>query len=150
MPSGGHRYRPATVRFYFDADVLGLARILAQMRSDVTYPGDPGGKLFKRHRGPCPITSTAVPDSEWIPEVTRQGWVIITRDANIAVNRAEISAVRDHSARMVVLAGREAIGTWNQLEVFMTQWRRIEALLEFPGPFIYSATRTALRAIDLA
>ena len=82
MPSGGHRYRPATVRFYFDADVLGLAKILAQMRSDVTYPGDPGGELFKRHRGPCPITSTAVTDSEWIPEVTRQGWLIITRDAS--------------------------------------------------------------------
>ena len=54
--SGGHHYRPATVRFYVDADVLGLAKILVQVRADVTYPGDPGGDLFKRRREACPIT----------------------------------------------------------------------------------------------
>ena len=26
------------VRFYFDADVLGLAKVVAKLRSDVTYP----------------------------------------------------------------------------------------------------------------
>jgi hypothetical protein len=35
--------KPAIVRYYVDADVLGLAKILTQVRSDVTYPGDPGG-----------------------------------------------------------------------------------------------------------
>jgi hypothetical protein len=50
--SGGHRYRLAAVRFYIDADLLGLAKILVQVRSDVTYPGDSGGELFKRHREP--------------------------------------------------------------------------------------------------
>jgi hypothetical protein len=28
-----------------DADVLGLGKILAAIRTDVTYPGDPGGKV---------------------------------------------------------------------------------------------------------
>lgn len=65
------------------------------------------------------------------------------------MNRAEIAAVRDNGARMVALAGREAIGTWAQLEILLTQWRRIEALLGEPGPFIYSATRTTLRPVDL-
>jgi hypothetical protein len=37
--------KPALVQFYVDADVLGLAKILAQIRSDVTYPGDPGGRV---------------------------------------------------------------------------------------------------------
>jgi len=83
------------------------------------------------------------------PEVTRRGWLIITRDRNIAVNRAEIAAVRDNGARMVALAGREAIGTWAQLEVLLTQWRRVEALLSESGPFIYSATRTSFRPVDL-
>ncbi len=31
----------------------------------------------------------------------------------------------------------------------MTQWRAIEVLLNQPGPFIYSATRTRLRPVDL-
>ena len=149
--SGRERsYAPAKVRFYVDADVLGLAKLLVRVRNDVTYPGDPGGVLYKRERAACPITSPAVLDPDWIPEVTSQGWLIITRDANIAVNRAEIAAVRDNKARMVTLASREAKGTWEQLEVFMTQWRQIEALLGLPGPFIYSATRTTLRPVDLS
>jgi len=45
-----------------------------------------------------------------IPEVTARGWLIITRDSNISVNRAEIAAVRESGARMVALAGKEAIG----------------------------------------
>lgn len=143
-------YRPAKVRFYVDADVLGLAKVLAQLRPDVTYPGDPGGVSHKRLRPPCPVTSAAVLDPIWIPEVTKHGWLIITRDSNIAVNRAEIAAVRENDARMVALAGRSAIGTWDQLEVLMIQWRRIEALLDSPGPFIYSATRTSLRPVDLS
>ncbi len=37
------KVRPAEIRFYLDADVLGLARVLVQVRSDVTFPGDPAG-----------------------------------------------------------------------------------------------------------
>lgn len=84
-------------------------------------------------------------DPDWIPEVTRRDWLIITRDSNIAVNRAEIAAVRDHGARMVAL-GREAIGTWAQLEVLLTQWRRVEALLRSPAR---SFTRLLGRVSDL-
>ena len=142
--------KPATVRFYVDADVLGLAKVLVQVRNDVTYPGDPGGIVHKRQRPPCLIDSPAVLDRVWIPEVTSHGWLIITRDANIAENRAEIAAVRDSGARMVALAGTEAIGTWNQLEVLLCQWRAIEARLDEPGPFIYSATRTRMRPVDLS
>ncbi|MGZ3383184.1 MAG: PIN-like domain-containing protein, partial [Isosphaeraceae bacterium] len=90
--------RPAVVRFYVDADVLGLAKVLVQVRNDVTYPGDPGGALHRRVRPSCPISDTAARDEAWIPEVTRHGWLIITRDRNIATNPAEIAAVRDSGA----------------------------------------------------
>lgn len=33
--------KPADVRFYFDADILGLAKLIAGLRSDVTYPAIP-------------------------------------------------------------------------------------------------------------
>jgi len=81
--------KPADVRFYFDADILGLAKILVQVRADVTYPGDPGGTMHRRARPPCPITSTDVKDDVWIPQVAKLGWLIITRDSRIASNRAE-------------------------------------------------------------
>jgi len=46
---------------------------------------------------------------------------------------------------MVALAADDAKDTWHQLETLLTQWRGIEALLDQPGPFIYTATRTSLR-----
>jgi PIN like domain len=142
--------KPANVRFYFDADILGLAKVLVQVRPDVTYPGDPGGTLHRRTRPACPIMTTAVKDDVWIPQVASLGWLIITRDSRIPNNQAEISAVRDSGARMVALAGRETVGTWAQLEVLCCQWRAIEDRSYEPGPFIYSATRTALRSVSLS
>jgi hypothetical protein len=47
--------KPATVRFYFDADVLGLAKTVVTLRSDVTYPGDPG-VVHRRERPACALS----------------------------------------------------------------------------------------------
>jgi hypothetical protein len=143
------RTKPAEVRFYVDADLLGLARVLAGLRPDVTYPGDPGAVVHKRLRPPCPITSPAVRDTEWIPEVARRGWLIITRDRHIQAHRLEIQAVREHGARMVALNGEDASSVFAQLEVVMCRWRDIERHAVEVPPFIYSATRTAMRAIPL-
>ena len=66
--------RAAQVRIYVDADLLGLGKILASLRNDVTYPGDPGAFLHKRQRAACPITSPDVLDTDWIPQVAARGW----------------------------------------------------------------------------
>ncbi len=81
------RIKPARVRFYVDADLLGLAHILADLRPDVTYPGDPGKVIHKRQRPACPVSTPAVKDRIWIPEVARRGWLIITRDRHIQEHR---------------------------------------------------------------
>jgi hypothetical protein len=140
--------RAAQVRIYVDADVLGLGKILAGLRSDVTYPGDPGAVIHKRERAPCPITSPDVLDTDWIPQVATRGW-LITRDSMITQNRNEITAVRENNAKMVALNQRDAQTKWGQLEVFMTQWRRIDALTAQPGPFIWRTSRTAMTPIAL-
>jgi len=38
--------KPADVRFYFDADILGLAKILVQVRADVTIPETPAAQCI--------------------------------------------------------------------------------------------------------
>jgi hypothetical protein len=141
--------RAAQVRIYIDADMLGLGKILAGLRNDVTYPGDPGAVIHKRQRQPCPITTPDVLDTDWIPQIAARGWLIITRDSMIIQNRNEIAAVRETKAKMVALNQRDAQTKWGQLEVFMTQWRRIEALAAEPGPFIRRVSRTAMTAIAL-
>jgi hypothetical protein len=35
------------------------------------------------------------------------------------------------------------------MEALMCQWQKVYALLDKPGPFIYSLTRTTLRALPL-
>lgn len=142
--------RAAQVRIYVDADIIGLGKIIASLRNDVTYPGDPGAVIHKRQRPPCPIASPGVLDTEWIPEVAARGWLIITRDHMIAQNRNEIAAVRENKAKMVALNQRDAQTKWGQLEVFMTQWRSIEAVISEPGPFIWRVSRTALTQIALS
>ncbi len=142
------RYPAAQVRFYVDADVLGLAKLLVQVRPDVTYPGDPGGVLYKKERPACPITTPETDDEAWIPEVARNGWVIITRDSKIQSHSREVAAVHEHGARMVALASTAARTKFDQLEVVMCNWRRIERCTAEAGPFIYVATRTTFRPYD--
>jgi len=66
--------KPAVVQIYFDADVLGLAKLLCQSRADFTYPGDPGATIKKRTRPPCPVTDPGTKDPIWIPSRSR-AWV---------------------------------------------------------------------------
>ena len=88
-------------------------------------------------------------DPDWIPEVARRGWLIITRDSKIITNRSEIRAVREYNAKMVALNQDDARTQWGQLEVLMTRWRDIENLVTEPGPFIWRASRTAMTTIPL-
>lgn len=144
------RVRPAEVRYYIDADMVGLGQVLARLRPDVTYPGDPGGQVHRRTRPPCPVVDCSTRDEVWIPEVTRHGWLIITRDRHIREHARELAAVRDYGARMVALVGEDTRGTFAQLEVVMCRWRDLERRLDEPGPYIYAATRTRLAAVPLA
>ena len=130
------RSRPSTVRFYVDADLLGAAKILAALRPDVTFPGDQGAVVNKRLRPACPISSPATKDTDWIPQVSGFGWVIITRDRRIQERRLEIDSVLNYGAKMVNLSSADADTRWNQLEVIFSQWRKIEDLVNEQGPFI--------------
>jgi hypothetical protein len=147
VTSGGRRH--AQVRYYIDADLLGLAKILVAIRSDVTYPSDPGGVIHRRLRAPCPIVDPATVDKEWLPQVAARNWLIITRDRRIQDHTAEIAAVRAHGARLITLSSAEATTKFAQLEIVMCRWRDIEKRIDEPGPFIYRATRTQLTSLDL-
>ena len=50
---------------------------------------------------------------------------------------------------MIVVAGKEAVDTWHQLEVVMRVWRQTERCCEQVGPFIFTAARSGLRQLTL-
>lgn len=138
------------VRFYVDADSLGLAKAMAGLRGDVTYPSDPGGRVRGRSRPACPIQRTDTPDDVWIPEVARLGWAILTRDRKIQSRVSESAAVVASGARMFAITSPEQLSVWEQLEVVMCNWRRIEDQLTEPGPWVMALTRTSMREVDLS
>ncbi len=143
------RVKRATVRFYFDADVLGLGKLIASIRPDATYPGDPGATVHKRLRPPCIVASPDVDDIEWIPRVSADRLIAISRDARIATRMSELETVVEHRARLVILSSRDARTLWTQPEVVMRQWRQIERLVDREGPFIYRVSRFGFERVPL-
>lgn len=99
------------IRFYFDADFLGVAKILAEVRSEVTYPGDPGGRGADGFDPEaCPINPGAR-DVDWIPRVATSGWVVISRDRHIQHRPAERAALIAARARMFRLDPRSSLNS---------------------------------------
>src|SRR5450759_4145350 len=136
------------VRFFVDADLLGVAKLLVTVRSDVTYPGDPGGIAPDGlPRLPCEIQPSAK-DVDWIPIVARNHWVVITHDRHLRSRPAEQAAIIDNAARVVTLDGRRRLTKWDQLEIIVNQWRKFEELADLPGPWMFTATRSGCRRFE--
>ncbi len=88
-----------------------------------------------------------MPDEVWIPEVTKAGLVILTRDSKILQRVAEVNAVVAARARMFVITGAAHMDLWQQLRVVAAQWPRMLERRQQPGPFIDSITLTATRRL---
>jgi hypothetical protein len=132
-------------KWYFDADTIGPGKTLATVRSDVTWPGDDGKRNGSARvwLPACPIDRTETPDRVWIPEITRHGMAIITRDKAILSRLAEVEAVRASKAQMYALQPEGAGLRWELLEIVVTKWRAMEAHRQStPGPFVMGISRT--------
>ncbi len=139
------RVRPAA-KWYFDADTIGPGKVLADVRPDVTGPGDSGERRGPQRLWlpPSPVPTTDIDDDEWIPLVAAAGMTIITRDRHIQSRLAEREAVRTSGARMFAInAAGAPLNRWHLLEIVVGRWRDMEAMVAVEtGPFIYTMTRT--------
>lgn len=144
MPPRIHR-----VRYFFDEDVLMLGKMMAQILLEATHPGDPGRTQRRRRRLPCTLVQKGDKDDDWIPRVAEAGWLIITRDSKIQRQPRQKALVRESGARMVALNGLDAVRAIDQLKLLMRHWDDVDALVEKPGPYIYTLTKTTMRPIDL-
>lgn len=82
-----------------------------------------------------------VSDVEWLPEIGREGWVLLTKDKDIRRRPLEVEAILNSHVKAFVLTAtdlrREA-----QAAVFVKAMRRIVRICAQRGPFIYNLTRT--------
>jgi hypothetical protein len=138
-------------RWYIDADTLGVAAILVRARPDITFPRDTGERHIPRWRlPPCAITSTDIPDVEWILKVTAAGLAIITRDRAMLSRRREVAAIIEASAQMFTIAPATNLSSWQQLQIVARHWDEMESIRDREaGPFVYLLSRTTLTRADL-
>jgi len=83
---------PVAIRWFADESVLGLGKLLARERDDITYPG---------HAASEGIAPGAL-DTEWMPLVAARGWIVFHRDRRIRTRPAELAIFRSEGLRRLV------------------------------------------------
>jgi len=86
---------------------------------------------------------SGTPDAEWIPEVARRNWVVLTHDLRIRYNRLERDTVMRSGSRMLVIRGGDARAEMAQ--IFLASRNRLLAFLaENNAPFIARMYRSRI------
>ncbi|MEM6435889.1 MAG: Mut7-C RNAse domain-containing protein [Cyanobacteria bacterium P01_D01_bin.115] len=81
-------------------------------------------------------------DESWLPEVGERGWVVLTKDKNIAKRTSERLAVASANIRMFVLAVQNLPGQ-DMIEVFLKAFMKMQTFArENPSPFIAKVYKT--------
>lgn len=80
------------------------------------------------------------PDTEWLPEVGRRGWIVITHDERIRYKANELAAVVQHRVAMLLVVGRAPFP--ELARYFVQTLPRIQAFVdEHKPPYIAKVHR---------
>lgn len=78
----------------------------------------------------------AAKDAEWLPEVGRRGWVVLTKDHHIRTRQNELVALLSAGVAAFVLTGADLTGP-EMAEAFVRALPRVRRMLVGqPRPFI--------------
>jgi hypothetical protein len=121
--------------FFFDANIIGVARSLEGRVQGIVYPGHPAWPFDQN-----------TPDEVWLPYVGDSGWCAILRDKRIRYRPPERAALERHRVRAIVIAtGRNLTIAQNET-LLSDNWDEIEATLAKP-PALYHLTKPGLRQV---
>lgn len=75
-------------------------------------------------------------DVDWLPEIGKRGWIILTKDANIGKSQIERMAVASANIRMFVLASQNLSGL-DMADIFVRSIPEMKRFINLnPAPFI--------------
>lgn len=83
----------------------------------------------------------AAPDVEWIPEVARREWVLITKDENIRRNPLERAAYEHARLRGFVVTGKDMSGRDLATLLIRCLPGMVRRAAGRPGPFLFTISR---------
>lgn len=90
---------PETLTYYLDR-ALGKHIIADLLRAS--------GVQIEVHDDHLPIDA---PDEDWIGLIAAQGWIGITKDRHIRHRHSELSAIKSHKAKVLVVRAKNATAT---------------------------------------
>lgn len=80
-------------------------------------------------------------DVDWLPEVGKRGWVILTKDARIGKNHLERMAVTNAGISMFTLASQNLSGQ-EMADIFLKSITKMQEFVrQHPAPFIAKVYR---------
>lgn len=82
-----------------------------------------------------------MPDVDWIPEVGRRGWVLITKDQNIRRNPLERAAYHAARVRGFVVTGKDMTGAELAAVAVRCLPGMVRRAAGRPGPFLFTISR---------
>lgn len=95
------------------------------------------GALVEAHIDHFPINAL---DTEWLPEVSRRGWVVITKDWGLNSNLLELRAIAAAKARVFILSSGNYTGE-QMAEILVSGLDRMEKVVQGnQAPFIARIT----------
>ena len=81
-------------------------------------------------------------DEEWLPDIGRRGWIVLTKDKMMRRRPAEQLAIVKHGVRAFSLTSGE-MKAQEMAEVFLKAMPKMKRLLrKHPEPFIAAVTRS--------
>lgn len=81
------------------------------------------------------------PDTEWIPEVGKRGWVLITKDQNIRRNPLERAAYESAKLRGFILTGKDMDGKELAELLVRSLPGIVRRVAERSGPLLFTISR---------
>jgi len=97
------------------------------------------GHLVEIHDDHLPIDA---PDEDWIRLSSKNGWVAVTKDKNIRYRRAELAAVVEYEARVIVIRAKNTTGAEIADILVKFHARMQDFVNRTPAPFVAGIDRS--------
>ncbi len=86
--------------------------------------------MVEAHVDHFPINA---PDTVWLPEVSRRGWVVITKDWNLNSNPLELQAIASSDAKVFILSSGNYTGA-EMATILVSALERMEKFVQGNQP----------------
>ncbi|HXG35914.1 MAG TPA: hypothetical protein VNL15_02985 [Dehalococcoidia bacterium] len=107
----------------------GVAEALKKVREDVRWLEDEFSHDIK--------------ETEWLPEIGRRGWLVVSRDKKIRTRPGERRALSEAKIGCFIFVQKQNLTRWQYLKLLALSLDEMERVFaNTPKPFIYGVSRT--------